>query len=171
MQKILGIFLSALFILLLSACGGAKQKELTQLEQLQINKHYDTAKREIFIKNFAAAEQALSEITKIDDTNFSVWLDIGVLRARINKTAEARDAYKKALKWSSTAFEKDANNQTALITNLQSLILLNRAQDARDLMTKVAKKNPSNTAYQELARQNVVDVFLGDPQISGAIVK
>lgn len=171
MQKIFAILGSLLCVFALAACGGAKKKELTQLDQLQINKHFETAKREIFIKNFTAAEQALSEITKIDETNFSVWLDIGVLRTRINKTAEARDAYKKALKWSSSAFEKDVNNQTALITNLQSLILLNRAQDARNLMTKVAKKNPSITTYQELAKQNVVDVFLGDRQISDAIVK
>jgi tetratricopeptide (TPR) repeat protein len=169
MQKTFGILLSLICLVALAACG-AKKKELSQLEQAQINNHYETARRELFIKNYAAAEQALAAIVKIDDSRAPVWLDLGVLRARLQKKSEARDAYKKALSTSEAIFAKEPQNQVMLITRLQSLILLGRTLDARDVMTKVARQNPGNAAYQELEKQKVVDVLLADPQIRDAVV-
>lgn len=170
MQKAFIILASVLSLCLFTACGG-KKKEITQLEQLQMNSYYETAKREIFIKNYAAAEKALVEITKIDDTNYSVWRDIGMLRVRLNKNSDARDAYKKALSASEAAFKKDVNDQGAFITRLQTLIFLGRAQDARDVLAKAAKDNPTIAAYQELNKQKAVDKLLDDPQIKDGIAK
>jgi tetratricopeptide (TPR) repeat protein len=169
MQKILGILLSLFCLTALAACG-AKKKELSPLEQAQINNYYETARREVFIKNYAAAEQALAAIVKIDDSLASVWLDIGVLRARLQKKSEARDAYKKALSASEAVFAREPQNQTMFITRLRSLILLGRADDARGVMIKVARQNPGNATYQDLEKQKVVDVLLADPQIKDAIV-
>lgn len=160
MQKILGIIASVVCVFVLAACGGSKKKELTQLEQAQINQHLEAAKREVFIKNYSAAEQSLVEITKIDATNYQVWFELATLRAGLKKKSESLAAYKNAFKQGKAAFGRDANNQDALVISLRSLVLLGRGQEARDMLAKAVKKNPDNTAYKHLEQQKFVDQLM-----------
>jgi len=138
----------------------APQRNFTQIELLQIENARRTAERELFIKNYAAAEEAYATITKINDADFLAWHNTGVIRMFLGKTAAAGDAYKKSLATSEAALARDANNQGALNTRLQALIYFNRVQEARDALARAAKDNPGNAAYQEMSQKDAVATFV-----------
>lgn len=170
MPKIISILTVSLAFAIVAGCGG-KPKEVSQLARDQAAKHYSDAGMEMLLRNYAAAEKSLAQAAKLNPGFDDYWIDLGKMRVRLGDKSGAKDAYKGALAACEAQLKQNADNLRSIDRKVCTLVLLNRADDARAFLAKAAKDFPKNNAIQQLNQMKAVDRFLAAGDTKDFIVK
>ena len=83
----------------------------------------------------------------------------------------AKKAYKRELELCEAEAKKDPKDIGAQLSPVRPLVLLNRADDARKLIEKVARAHPENAELKRLSAGKELEALLADPKTQEAIVK
>jgi len=155
--------LFSLAALLLVAGCKPSVRESTPLQRKQAANLVSEAQFAVSLRDFARAEPLLTQAVELcpDEPNFAVAL--GSARVRLNDKSGAKQAYETALKAFEAAQAKDAKDPELLLQQAYVLALLGRADDARALLEKTAKKYPDNRAVRAFVDSKQLDRLLADP--------
>jgi Flp pilus assembly protein TadD len=157
--------LSALFILAFAlAFAGCKPKprevsKSARAEAAQLVSEADFATQ---IRDHARAETALRRAVELDPEFSGYWLQLGFACRRQNNLDGARTAYKKALSLREAAYSREKTAENAL-NQLEVLVLLGRADDARDLLEHIRKDHGSEFAVKSFIEQGILEKMIADP--------
>lgn len=171
MQKIISVITLLAAFAFVAGCGGGKPKEVSKLEQDQAAKHFNDANMENLLRNHAAAEKSLTMATKLNPNVDDYWVELGKARVRLGNKSGATDAYKRALAACDAQLKVTPENPGYIDRKIRALVLLGRANEARDVLAKAAKAYPKNATIQQLNELKAVDLFLNNAQVKDFIVK
>ncbi len=164
----LPVFVSLL--LLLGACK-PKDVEVSSTNRAQAVKLVTDADMQILLKDHAGAEKMLSQAVELDPTVPVYWSNLGMARVKLGDNSGAKKAYKRELELLEKAAKKDPKDLNAQLAPITPLVLLGRADDARELLEKVARDNPSDFRVKQLVDSKFIDQVVADPKIQAATVK
>ncbi len=170
MQKIISIFTVLLAFAFAAGCGG-KPKEVSQLARDQAAKHYSDASMETLLRNYAAAEKSLAQAAKLNPAVDDYWVDLGKMRIRLGNKSGVKDAYKGALAACDAQLKQIPDDSRYVERKIRALVLLGRAADAREFLSKAAKDHPKNATIQQLKQMKAVDLFLSNADTKDFIIK
>lgn len=96
MQNVVKTTLVLFLVLFVAACGDTKKKELSQLDQAKLNSLLSSAKMEMLLQHYPAAEKAVEDALKLVPDNAALWSDLAQIRMQTNNLAGAEKARAKA---------------------------------------------------------------------------
>ena len=162
------IFVGLAFALLATGC---KKKEVSNLERAQALQLATEAQGSALLRDYAAAEKALAKAVELDPEVVGFWSALGANRVRLGDKSGARKAYKRLLEIHEKAYKKDTKNIDALLDQVEPLVLLGRADDARKLIEKARRDFPDNRDVRAASDGKIVDRMLENPAVKAAMVE
>ncbi len=169
MRKFSSLVFVAL-ILVLGACS-KKDVEVSSSNRGQAMKLVTDADMQILLKDHAGAEKMLAQAVELDPTVPVYWSNLGMVRVQLGDNSGAKKAYKRELELLEKAAKKDAKDINAQLAPITPLVLLGRADDARKLLEKIGRDNPSDFRVKQLIDSKFIDQVVTDPKIKAATVK
>ena len=149
--------------------GGCKKKEVTSLDRAHATQLATEAQGSLLLRDYAAAVKALEKAVELDPEVVGYWSALGANRARLGDKSGARKAYKRLLEIHEKAFKKDPKNIDALLNQVEPLVLLGRADDARKLIEKATRDFPTSREARAALDGKLVDRILEDPAVKAAM--
>ncbi len=116
------------------------------------------------LKDYPRATETLAKALKLRDDIPEWWVDLGATQRRLNKSTEARTAYRKALAIHEERYEK-TKNVFHLIPQFHILLLLDREKDARALLDKSRQRHGQEPHFKEFVDARGIDALLEDPYV------
>ncbi len=122
------------------------------------------------VHDFAAAENSLTKAVELDPTIPRYWKELGAVRKHLNKTDAARDAYQKSFDLLEAARQKDPGAGGLVLGEVETLVLMGKNDDARELLKKTVKAYPQDKTLQQMVQNNIVEKMAADPTIKSSIL-
>lgn len=119
----------------------------------------------INLRDWPRAEQTLARATELDPGRADLWLSLGSTRVRSGRTAEAREAYLKALR----GFERAADAAAAkadpvpTLEQIRVLALLGRMPEARSLADELPRRFAGQPRVRAFTEAGGVEKLAADP--------
>jgi tetratricopeptide (TPR) repeat protein len=126
--------------------------------------HSSDAAFAVQIRDFARAATSLTEALKLRDDVPEWWASLGSVNRRLNKTNEARSAYRKALAIHEARYSK-TRDPDEIMARIYLLIVLDREKDARELLATGRKTHPNDEQLLKFDQNKGVDLLLTDPAV------
>jgi len=151
--------------------GAAEQpgqpRTVSKLVAAEAENHASDAAFAVQIRDFARAEESLTKAVKLRDDIPDWWFSLGSIRKRLEKTADAKTAYKKALSLHEDRYDA-TQNPAEVMAQIYLLIVLDREKDARSLLEKGRKKHPEDSQLKEFERKKGIEQLLSDPEVKAS---
>ncbi|MGC4073488.1 MAG: tetratricopeptide repeat protein [Nibricoccus sp.] len=157
-------------VLFFGACK-RKEVEVSSVARAQAAHLASEAQLQTKLRDYAQAEKSLAKAVELDPEVAVYWSGLGMNRALLGDKSGAKKAYKRELEICENAAKKDAKNVDLQLAQLRPLVFLGRADEARKLLEKIGRENPSNPGLQQLIATKPIDQILANPAIQGAILK
>ena len=160
----------------LLAVSGCKQKPQAKDAQISPEARAQAAQVagegefSIQVRDYAAAEQSMLKAVALDPVTPRYWKELGSARKHLGNANGAREAYQKSYELLEDARKKDAGSGGLVLGEVETLVLLGRTQDAKDLLKKTAKDFPHDATLQQMVDNNIVDKMAADPTIKASIL-
>jgi tetratricopeptide (TPR) repeat protein len=164
-----GLFLLLLALPACSKNSGTKTepgmpKVVPKMQMLESANHFSDAAFAFQIRDYPRAKQSLEKALEIRPDIPEWWESLGYACKLMNKTSEARKAYKKASSLWEDAYD-DSGRVDFAMRQVVILLLLHEDSDARNLVEKLAKKFPKDAKLQDFIKSKGIDQILSDPEI------
>ena len=148
--------LSGLWLLLVVlAAAGCQPREITALQRKQAASLESEAKFALNLKEVDRAEALYAKAAALCPDNAGYWLNLGVCRKRLNRTAEARKAYESALKVHKDAYAREPKNGHELLEQVYVLALLGLMDDAHKILEKAQADHGDDPRIRGFTRQSL----------------
>lgn len=156
---------AAVLVLVLFAAFGCsrKQPEVSELQRKEAAHLFSEAEFAITLRDWARAESVLSRVVQLAPDTGVYWINLGVARMRLDHRNGAREAYQKALRVFEAEAAREARDPDPWLQQIHLLALLGRADDARKLQEKMAKRFPNDRNVLSFIQGRQLDAMLGDP--------
>lgn len=162
----------ALLVSVLPACskkqGNSDQaglpKSVSKLEAAEADNLVSDAVFAMQIKDHARAAQNLEKALAIRPDVGEWWENLGYCYKLLDRKSDARSAYKKAVGIWDSAYDKTGRIDYAM-RQLIMLVLLDREDDARALLTKLTKKHPEDPQLHAFVEKKGLESLLSDPGV------
>lgn len=162
-MKLIPVSMLALLALLAAGCG-KKAREITDLERKQAASLVSEAEFAMTLRDFARAEPLFEQAAKLCPDTSEYWVNLGIARKRQGNTSGAKDAYQEALKACRETYKEDATDVGAMLQEVQILVMLGKAEDARDALAKARKRQPDNRDLRLFEERNEIETLTKDPR-------
>jgi len=151
------------------AKGKAKDEvpKMSRVEAANLSSEADFAMQ---MKDFARAEKALARAVQLDPQILIYWLDLGISRRRLGNVDGARNAYQKALSICEEEYRQNPKDPTVILAYVRTLVLLNKAGEAKKLLEKAHQDLPNDREIQSYWKTKAVDQMLADPELKQYIL-
>jgi Flp pilus assembly protein TadD len=126
--------------------------------------HASDAAFAVQIRDYARAAASLTEALKLREDVPEWWASLGSVNRRLDKTSEARSAYRKALALHEERYSK-TRDPDEIMARIYLLIVLNREKDARDLLATGLKTHPEDEQLVRFEQNKGIDLLLSDPAV------
>jgi tetratricopeptide (TPR) repeat protein len=164
-------FLPLVLVLLSLAACKPKPKEVTSVARAEATHLAAEAQLQSSLHDYAEAEKLLAHAVELDPEVISYWSGLGVNRVLLGDKSGAKKAYKRELELCEEAAKKSPKDIQQQLAALRPLVCLNRADDARKLLEKVARENPGDAQLKQLVDSKAIDQMLANPKVQEAIIK
>lgn len=158
----LSIIVAAVVLGFGSGCG--RDKKITDLQRKEAAHLASEAEFAVTLRDFARAESVLTKVVELCPDTGAYWVSLGSARMRLGNRSRAKASYESAL----SAYEAEAKREKTDIepwlAQVSVLALLGRADDARALLDKMAKRFPENRTVRAFIDQKQLDQMLRDPK-------
>lgn len=124
----------------------------------------------IQVHDYAAAEQSMVKAVALDPITPRYWKELGSVRKHLGKTDDARAAYQKSYDLLEAARQKDAGSGGLVLGEVETLVLMGKTNDAKELLNKTVKDHPQDQTLQQMVKNNIVDKMAADPMIKASIL-
>lgn len=153
------------FFLALLAIAGCKPKpkEIPTLQRKEAANLVSEAQFAMTMKDFARADPLFDKATNLCPDTGEYWLGLGITRRRLGNTAGAKAAYEKMRDAWHDAYELNGSAEAAL-QEVHALALLGRIDEARKVLEKARKKNPTNPQLRGFSEKNGIDQLIAEPE-------
>jgi tetratricopeptide (TPR) repeat protein len=148
--------------LLFIACK-PKPKNIPPVQRKEAATLVSEAQFAMTIRDFARAEPLLEKAAKLSPDTGDYWLNLGVVRRRLDNKSGAKSAFESALHAFQDAYKIDAKQSDALLKQIYVLALLGRPDEARRTLEKARKHAPDDPAIRTFAERNELDQLMQDP--------
>lgn len=165
--------LGAAALLAVTGCkqkSQAKEAQISPEARAQAAQVASEGEFSIQVRDYAAAEQSLLKAVALDSITPRYWKELGATRKHLGNTNGAREAYQKSYDLLEAARKKDAGSGGLVLGEVETLVLLGRTQDAKDLLQKTAKDFPHDPTLQQMVSNDIVDKMASDPTIKASIL-
>lgn len=154
-----------LLVVLVAGCvtGCSRHKEVTSHQRKEAASLVSEAEFAVTLRDYARAEGLLAQAVAICPDTPEYWLNLGVMRRRLDNRAGAKDAYEQMLDLSRDIYRRDPMNADALLQQVYVLALLGRLDDARAALEKAQKNHPSDRNVRAFVESRQLDHTLEDP--------
>jgi tetratricopeptide (TPR) repeat protein len=146
----------------------AKQKEITSLQRKEAATLASEAQFAVTIRDFARAESLLAKATELCPDSGTYWVNLGSVRMKLANRDAAKKAYNNALSAFEEQGKSDKEGSGPWLQQIYVLALLGRADDARALQEKVAKRFPADPDVQQFVSRKQLERTLADPKFKEA---
>lgn len=140
-----------------------KAKNIPPVQRKEAATLVSEAQFAMTIRDFARAEPLLDKAAKLCPDVGDYWLNLGVVRRRLDDKSGAKSAFESALHAFQDAYKIDAKQSDALLKQIYVLALLGRPDEARRTLEKARKNAPEDPAIRTFAERNELDQLLQDP--------
>jgi Flp pilus assembly protein TadD len=122
------------------------------------------------VRDYGAAEQSLLKAVNLDPTTPRYWKELGAIRKHLGNVSGARDAYQKSYDLLEAARQKDAGSGGLVLGEVETLVLMGKSGEAKELLRKTVKDHPKDQTLQQMVDNNIVDKMAADPTIKASIL-
>jgi Flp pilus assembly protein TadD len=147
------------------ALTGCREREITSTERTQAAADVSEADFAVTIKEYERAEGLYAAAAKLAPDTGNIWVNLAVVRMRLHRSADARDAYKSALKAYRQAFKHDPSDTTPVLREAYVLTILGKGDEARSLITDTRAKFPNDRSLQAFIDQKGIERMEQDPAL------
>jgi tetratricopeptide (TPR) repeat protein len=154
------------FVLSLLAIVGCKPKpkEIPTLQRKEAANLVSEAQFALTMKDLARAEPLFEKAANLCPDTGEYWLGLGVTRRRLGNKAGAKAAYEKMREACHDAYVLNGNSPEAALQEVHALALLGRIDEARKVLEKARKKNPTNPQLRGFSEKNGIDQLIAEPE-------
>ena len=149
----------------LLALSGCHRREITKLERDEAANLVSEANFAATLKEWSRSEGLYAKATALCPDNGDMWVNLGMVRMRLNDHSGARSAYKSAL----SAFKDEiASNPTHTQTILHRsyvLLILGDEAGARSEIEKARAKYPDDRLLRNFSENRGMEKMLADPDL------
>lgn len=154
--------LSGALLLALAAGCGSSHREPTEKERKEAALYASEGQFALSVKEWPRAEGLFLKASQASPDG-DYFLSLGVARLRLGKRSDAKAAYEHALR----AFARDAVREPALVEpwlrQAYALAVLGRTDESRALLSKAAKKFPSDGRLRALHEAKGFEQMIAAP--------
>jgi Flp pilus assembly protein TadD len=122
------------------------------------------------VRDYAAAEQSMLKAIQLDPVTPRYWKELGSARKHLGNTSGARDAYQKSFDLLEAARKKNAGSGGLVLGEVETLVLMGKNDDAKELLQKTAKDFPKDETLRQMIDNKIVDKMAADPTIKASIL-
>jgi tetratricopeptide (TPR) repeat protein len=158
-------------LLLLSSCSKHQEVEVSDLARNEALHLATEAHVQTRLRDYAAAEKGLSRAVELDPNVGDYWSALGRNRMMLGDKSGAKKAYKRELAISEADAKKNPDDVEIQLSQLRPLVLLNRLDDARELITEMGRKHPQHTELRRLSDKKAFDEMVAAKEIQEAMIK
>ncbi len=144
---------------------GCREREITATERTQAAADVSEAEFAVTIKEYDRAEGLFAAAAKLAPDTGNIWVNLAVVRMRLHRSSDARDAYKSALKAYRQAFKHDPSDTTPILREAYVLTILGKGDDARSLINDMRAKYPNDRTLQAFIDQKGMERMERDPAL------
>jgi cytochrome c-type biogenesis protein CcmH/NrfG len=145
------------------ALTGCREREITSTERTQAAADVSEAEFAVTIKEYDRAEGLYAAAAKLAPDTGNIWVNLAVVRMRLHRSSDARDAYKSALTAYRQAFKHDPSDTTPVLREAYVLTILGKGDDARSLINDMRSKYPNDRTLQAFIDQKGIERMERDP--------
>jgi len=149
--------------LLLAAGCKPKAKQIPAIQRKEAANLVSEAQFAVTLRDYARAEPLFEKAANLCPDTGDYWVDLGVVRRRLDNKSGAKAAYKEALGAFRDAAELDPNQSDAMLQEINVLLLLGRVDEARDALQQARKKLPDDRALRNFDEGRQLERILADP--------
>jgi tetratricopeptide (TPR) repeat protein len=145
------------------ALTGCREREVTPMERTQAAADVSEADFAVTIHEYDRAEGLYAAAAKLTPDTGNIWVNLAIVRMRLHKPSDARDAYKSALAAYRQAFKHDPSDATPVVREAYVLTILGKADEARSLIDDTRAKYPGDRTLQSFVDQKGIERMEKDP--------
>jgi len=168
MKKFIGVSLAAL--LAMTGCKQKPQAEISPELRAQAAQFASEGEFSTQVRDYAAAEQSLLKAVQLDPVTPRYWKELGAVRKHLGNTSGARDAYQKSYDLLEDARKKGSVSGGLILGEVETLVLMGKNEDAKDVLQKAAKEYPKDETLRQMIDNKIVDKMAADPTIKASIL-
>jgi tetratricopeptide (TPR) repeat protein len=143
--------------------SGCHRKEITKLERDQAADMVSEAEFAVTLKEWSRAEGLYAKAVQLCPDTGDIWVNLGIVRMRLNDHGSARSAYKSALAAYKEAIARDPKNAQAVLHRAYVLVILGRADEARSAIEDARAANPGDRLLRDFSENRGMEKMLADP--------
>jgi tetratricopeptide (TPR) repeat protein len=156
--------LPALVLAAALAFGGCSRREITPTERKEGIIEASEASFATGLKDWKRAEEHFAKAAAICPDTGDYWLNLGLVRLRLNDHAGARSAYEAALPVYRDAFERNPADTGPVFSRVYILVLLGEADQARSVLEKARARRPDDRRLQAFVENHGLENMVADPK-------
>jgi len=141
---------------------GKPREQISERDRKEAAMLASEAQFAINVREWARAEGLLARTVQLAP-NADTWVALGSARVRLGNKSGAKDAYQKALRAFEDEAAVDEKRVEPWLGQITVLALLGKADASRALVTKAAKRFPTDARLKSLADPKQFEAMLSDP--------
>jgi tetratricopeptide (TPR) repeat protein len=150
-------------VALLGLAGCGRKAEVTSLQRKTAANLVSEAQFAVTLRDYARAEGLYAQAAEVCPDTGDYWLNLGVMRKRLNNRSGAKAAYARAADAFRDAYERDPKQPELVLQQVNALALLGKTDDARATLEKARKKHPENRTIRVFVENGQLERMLSDP--------
>jgi len=158
-------FRSALAMAAALALAGCRPREITQLQRDEAANDVSDADFAVTIKDWPRAEGMYAKAANLCPDQGDIWMNLGIVRMRMQNSSGARDAYKSALSAYRDDEKRDPKNPVPVLRHAYALAVLGRADEARSEVADGYARMPDDARLRGFVEGKGIDKMLADPSL------
>jgi len=153
----------ALVLAVALALSGCHRREITSLERKEAANVLSEAEFAVTLKDWNRAEGLYVKAADLCPDAGDTWMNLGIVRMRLNNRGGAKSAYKSALSAYGGKIDHDPADSQSVIRKAYVLVILGRAGEARSVVEKAQSRYPEDRLLRSFVENHGLDKMVSDP--------
>lgn len=161
--RVTAIWLSLVGLGMGGASCAKRSKPVTERDRKEAAHVATEAQFALTLRDWARAEGLLSKAVQLSP-EADYFMVLGTARVRLGNRGGAKEAYERALRLFEDDAARDEKRVEPWLNQVTVLALLGRADDARAVLNKAAKRYPNDSRIKSLLEPKNFQQMLNDPK-------
>ena len=147
------------------ALAGCRPREITSLQRMEAASIASEAEFAVNLSEWKRAEGLYAQAAGLCPDTGDLWINLGIVRMRLDDHPGARSAYKSALSAFEADCSRDPANSRAVLRRAYVLVILGRADEARSTVDRARARFPDDRRLRGFVGSEGVDGLVADPAV------
>jgi tetratricopeptide (TPR) repeat protein len=154
---------SALLLAVALALAGCHRKEISTRDREEAANVLSEGEFAVTMKDWPRAEGLYAKAAELAPDRADTWMNLGIVRMRMNNPAGARSAYKSALSAYNAHLDHEPGDSESVIRKAYVLVILGRPDDARAAVEQAQAQHPDDRRLRGFIENKGMDAMVADP--------